>query len=169
MNSSVTKDINYEDVLNVWKAFKMNSMKDYHDLYLKVDALLLACVFETFKKESINSFELDPAHYSSTPGYSWDAMLRFTYVNLKLISDIKKYQLVESTIMGGISMICKGYAEANNQLLKSYDANKPTTHIKYLDTNNLYRHSMMQLLLTEILDWVDPKNFYLDKFLTILE
>ena len=26
-------------------------MKDYHDLYLKVDALLFACVFETFRKE----------------------------------------------------------------------------------------------------------------------
>ena len=61
----------------------MNTMKDYHDLYLKVDVLLLACVFETFRKDSINYFELDAAHYLSTPGYSWDAMLRFTDVNLR--------------------------------------------------------------------------------------
>ena len=64
-------------------------MKDYHDLYLKVDVLLLACVFEIFGKESINSFELEPAYYVSTPSYSWDAMLRFTDINLKLISDIE--------------------------------------------------------------------------------
>ena len=57
-------------------------MEDYHDLHLKVDVLLLACVFETFRSKSINSFELDPAYYLSTPGYSWDAMLRFTDVNL---------------------------------------------------------------------------------------
>ena len=63
-------------------------MKDYHDLYLKVDVLLLACVFAIFRKESINSFELEPAHYVSTPAYSWDAMLRFTDINLKFISDI---------------------------------------------------------------------------------
>ena len=44
-------------------------MKDYHGLYLKVDCLLLACVFEPFRKESINAFELDPAHYLSTPVY----------------------------------------------------------------------------------------------------
>ena len=41
----------------------MNNMKDYHDLYLKDDVLLLPCVFETFRNESINSLELDPAHY----------------------------------------------------------------------------------------------------------
>ena len=48
----------------------------------------------------MGSFELDPAHYLSTSGYSWDAMLRFTNFNLKLISDIEKYQLIESTIRG---------------------------------------------------------------------
>ena len=51
----------------VWEAFKINSRKDYYDLYLKVDVLLLACMFETFRKEYINSFELDPDHYLSTP------------------------------------------------------------------------------------------------------
>ena len=79
---------NYEHVFNVWKSFKMSTMKDYHDLYLKVDVLLLACVFETFWKESINSFELVPAQHLSILGYSWDAMLKFTDVNLKIISDI---------------------------------------------------------------------------------
>ena len=33
---------------NIWNVFKMNTMGDYHDLYLKTDALLLADVFETF-------------------------------------------------------------------------------------------------------------------------
>ena len=57
--------------------------------------------------ESINLFELDPTHYLSTPGYTWDAMLRFTDVNLKLISDIERYQFVESTIRGGIYVILR--------------------------------------------------------------
>ena len=63
----------------------MNTMKGYHDLHLKVDVLLLACMFETFRKESINSFKLGPAHYLSIPGYSKYVMLRFTAFNLKLI------------------------------------------------------------------------------------
>ena len=133
-------------------------MKGYLDLYLKVDLLLLAYMFESFRKVCINSCELDPAYYLSTPGYSWDAMLRFTDVNLKLISDIEKYQFFESTIRGGISMICKGYAEANNKFLKSY---KSTLYITYLYADDLYGHLMMQLLAIEILDQVNSKSFSL--------
>ena len=122
-------------------------MKYHYDFYLKFDALLLTCVFQTFRKKSINSSEWHPAHYSFTTGYSSDAMLRFTVVNLRLVSDIEKYQFIESTIR---SMICKGYAQANNKFLKSYDDKKPTSNIICLDTNNLSGHSMMQLLLTEL-------------------
>ena len=61
-------DKNFKHVVNVWKAFKTNAMKEYHDLDLKFNVLLLLCVFGTFKKESINSFELDPVHYFSTRG-----------------------------------------------------------------------------------------------------
>ena len=86
-------DKNYEHVLNICKAFTINNIKDYHDLYLKVDVLLLACVFETFRKESINSFELNPYCYLTTTGYSWCAVLRFICVSLKLISDIEITQL----------------------------------------------------------------------------
>ena len=66
----------------------MNTMKNYHDLCLHVDVLLLTRVLETFKKESIKSFELAPDRYLSTHGYSWNVMLRFIDVNSKLISDI---------------------------------------------------------------------------------
>ena len=49
-----------------------------------------------------------------------------------------------------ISMICKDYIEANNKFLKSYNGNKLTSHIIYLDANSLYGHSMVQLLLAKI-------------------
>ena len=89
----------------------MKFMKDYHEMYLKVDVLLLASVFETFRKESMNSLELDSHWYLYFPGYSWDGMLTFKNIDLKLISNSEKYQFIESTISGGISMICKSYAE----------------------------------------------------------
>ena len=142
----------------------MNNMKDYHGLYLKVDVLLLVCVFETFRTESINCFDLDPARYLSTLGYEWDAMLRFTDVNLKLMSDIEKYQFIENKIRGDTSMICKGYAEASNKFFKSYDANKLTLYSIYLEQKNSYGHSMIELLPTEILDWFNPKDFNLDNY-----
>ena len=54
----------------------------------------MACLSETFRKKSVNYFELDTAHYLFTPRYSWDTMLRFTEVYLKQISDIEKHQFV---------------------------------------------------------------------------
>ena len=56
-------------------------------------------------------------------------------------------------------IIYKGYAEANNKFLKSYDANKSTSYIVYLDASNLYGHNMMKLLSNELLEWVNPKDF----------
>ena len=55
-------------------------------------------------------------------------------------------------------MICKGYSEANNKFLKSYDARKPAAYIIYLDANNLYGSSMIQPLTT------NPKDFNLDDY-----
>ena len=54
----------------------MNSMGGYHDLYLKTDVLLLAGVFEKFIKTCLDYYELNPCHYFSCPGLSWDAMLK---------------------------------------------------------------------------------------------
>ena len=66
-------------------------------------------------------------------------MLIFTDVNLKLISDISKYEFIESAKKVGISMICNSYCEATNKLLKSYNNNKQKSYIHYiLDTYNLY-------------------------------
>ena len=83
------------------------------------------------------SSEFEPYHYFSTPGYNWNATLRFTGTNLKLISDIEKQEVIKSTIRSGVSLICKGFDEANNKFLKSYNANKPKSCIIYLDANNL--------------------------------
>ena len=58
----------YERANNIWNAFKMNSMGDYHDFYLKSDVLLLANVFEKFIKTCLDYHGLDPCHYSSSPG-----------------------------------------------------------------------------------------------------
>ena len=45
LTNRVISDTSYEQDINVWKAFKMNTIKDYHDFYLKVDVLLSACVW----------------------------------------------------------------------------------------------------------------------------
>ena len=81
------------------------------------DVLLLADVYQSFWKESTNSFKLDPVYFVFTPGYSWDTMKMFVGVRLKIILDIEKYQFIESLIKGDVSMIFKGYTEAKQKKL----------------------------------------------------
>ena len=70
------------------------------------------------------------------------------------MSDIEKYYFIKSMITGGISMIFKVYTAVKNKFLKSYDPKNLTSYIIYLDTNNLNKHSLMQILPFEICnDW----------------
>ena len=65
---------------NIWNMFKINIMGDYHDLYLKSDVLLFADVFEKFINRCLGYYGLDPCHYFSPPGLSWDAILKMTEI-----------------------------------------------------------------------------------------
>ena len=72
LNDSNISDEDYAHAHNVWNTFEMETMKEYHDLYLKTDVLLLADVFESFRKSCLKNYKLDPAHYISAPGLSWE-------------------------------------------------------------------------------------------------
>ena len=103
-------------------------MKDYYVLYSKCDVLLLADMFEKFRNNSLY-YGLCPSHYLSTPGLSWDAMLKMTKVELELIPDYDIYIFFERGTRGGISNISNRYSKANNKYLKSYDPKQESKHI----------------------------------------
>ena len=100
----------------------MKRMSDYQDLYLKTDVLLLADVFENFIKTRLDYYGLDPCHYFSSPGLSWDAMLKMTGVELELINDIDMHLFIEKGMRGGISYIAKRHSKANNKYMENYDS-----------------------------------------------
>ena len=60
-------DKEFEYVFNVSK--KMKTMKDYHDLYLKYDVLLLTDVLEKFRINSFKNYGLCSSHYLSASGF----------------------------------------------------------------------------------------------------
>ena len=78
-----------------WDKFEMKNMGDYHDHYLQKDVLLLVDVFEKFIDMCLKYYGLDPCHYFSSPGLSWDAMLKMTDIELEKISDIDKHLYIE--------------------------------------------------------------------------
>ena len=58
---------------------------------------------------------LHPCHSFSSPGLSWNAMLKMTGVKLEKTSEIDKYLFIEKELRGGHSYITKRHAKANNK------------------------------------------------------
>ena len=123
--------------------FDIKNLGEYHDLYLKTDVLLLCDVFEKFIDQY---YDLDPCNYFSSPGLAWDAMLKMTGVELKLIDDSDMHLFIEKGMREGFSYIANRYCKANNKYVKGYDENKDSTFITYWDVNNLYGWAMTQYL-----------------------
>ena len=65
-------DEGYQRACNVWKVFKIKDLGGYHGLYLKIDVLLLCDVFEKFINVCLTDYRID----FSSPGFSWDSMLK---------------------------------------------------------------------------------------------
>ena len=139
-------DDDYRHAEEVWNTFRIKNMGEYHDLYLISDILLLADVFENFRDTCLEYYGLDPAHYVSAPGLTWDAMLKMIGINLELITDIDEQLFIERGMRGGISYRAHRHAEANNKYMKFYNPEDDTTYIIYLDANNLYGWAMIQPL-----------------------
>ena len=106
---------------------------------MKKDVLLLTDVFEKFTSMCLKFYKLDPCHYFSSPGLSWDAVLKMTKIKLEPISDIDMYLFVEKGLRGGISYICKRFSKANNKDMKNSNPKNLSKYITYLDENNLHR------------------------------
>ena len=63
------------------------------------------------------------------------------------------YLFIESSIRGGLSQICKRYAQANNKYMSDYDKSLMDSYILYLDANNLYGYAMCKYLPQSNFKW----------------
>ena len=158
LNDESISDTQYVHAIKVWKTFKLKNMGEYHDLYLKSDVLLLADVFENFRKICMQYYKLDPCHYFTSTGLSWDVMLKITDIKLGIIIDIDMFQFIEKGMRGGVSYIANRYGKANNKYMKEYDEKAPSKYIMYLDADNLYRWTMCQYPLTSGFRWLTEKE-----------
>ena len=148
----------YKHVLNVWKTFKMKTLKEYHEVYNITDVLLLADIFENFRDLCLKNYGLDPVYYYTAPGLAWDAMLKMTKINLELLSDIDMLLMVEKGIRGGVSMISNRYGKANNKYMKDYNKKEASKYLMYVDANNLYGWAMVKKLPIHSFKWMTEKE-----------
>ena len=128
-------------------------MQHYHNHYLITYILLLADVFENFREMSLETYGLDPIHYYSLPGLSWDAMLKYTGVELELITDPDAHLMVEKCMRGSISNICYRHATSNHPSMNTYNENEEPRTLTYQDVNSLYFWAMSQMLPLNGFKW----------------
>src|SRR5690606_8694799 len=117
LDDSPISDEDYNRATQVWNTFGIQNMGQYHDLYLRTDVLLLADVFENFRDIALEYYKLDPCHYFTATGMSWDALLKMSGIELDLLTNVDDYQFFESAVRGGICQISKRHSIANNKYL----------------------------------------------------
>ena len=137
-------------------------------MYLKTDICHLSDFFQKFSDFAYETYNLDPRHSYTLPGFSWQSMLKMIKIELELISDSDMYLFLMDCIREGICQVKKKFVKADNiytrklqdefsnkkvtKKLKTNDSNK---FIMYLDANNLYGHSMSKPLPYKNSKWSD--------------
>ena len=158
LNDSDISEEDYQLAKKVWETLEMKNFRDYHDLYLQTDVILLADVFENYRNCCGQNYGLDPAWYYTAPGLAWDAALKISKVKLELLRDPDMLLMIEKGIRGGISMISTRYGKSNNPYMKEYDPTLPTKYITYLDANGLYGWAMTKPLPTDGFRWMSDEE-----------
>ena len=159
INNKDISDKNYNHAQTVFKKFNCKNLLDYSILYLKTDICHLSDVFQKFSNFAYETYELDPRHSFRLPGFSRQAMLKLTKIELELISDPDMYLFLIDTIRGGISICNKKHVIADNKYIDKNTKNNK--YLLYLDANNLYGCSMIQPLPYKNFKW--SNNLTLDK------
>ena len=113
LNMEGITSVDYKHAKRVYKEFQSKNLVGYHNLYVQRDTLLLADVFENFRDNCIEIYEIDPAAFLSAPGLACQTCLKNTVIRLELLTDIDMLLMAEKGTKGGICHAVHRYAKAN--------------------------------------------------------
>ena len=102
----------------------------------------------------LETCELDPAHFLSAPGLTWQVCLKETKVKLELITDLDMLLMVQEGIRQGICNAILRYAKANNKYMKDYNKDGEESFLQYNDADNLHRFAISEPLPTDGFEWM---------------
>ena len=95
--------------MEIYKKLNCKNIKQYLDIYLKLDICLQGDIFNVFRKCIWDKFEIDCSKYIISCSLSLDLMLKYTGVKIELIRDISIFDFVNSSILGGICIASQKY------------------------------------------------------------
>ena len=99
----------------------MQNVKEYLDIYLKLDICLQADIFNVFRRCIWDKFEIDCSKYITSCSLSLDLILKYTGVKIELIRDISIFDYVNSPILGGMCIASQNIADDKKGVISSCD------------------------------------------------
>ena len=111
-------DAGYKHTKRVWEDFEMQSLVEFHDLYIQSNTLPLEHVFESFRSKCLRISEIDPACFLLAPELAWQAYLKRTGVELELVADVDMLLMVEKGIGDRMCNVVHWYAKSNRRYMK---------------------------------------------------
>src|SRR5690606_13598310 len=130
----------YNFAKKVFKLYGCKNLKEFHNLYLLTDVLLLTDCFENFRKVMLEQYKLEPLWYYGLSNMTFDNFLKYTKSEIKCFkqNQINLALEIQKNLRGGISMISCRYKQANNKYMKElYNPNEESSYIIMMDMNNL--------------------------------
>merc|ERR1711888_402740 len=128
----------YDQACKVFKLAGCKNIRDYLQLYLRIDVLLLAEVFHAFRMNMFDKFELDPAGFITLPSYSQQAALLDSKIRIALISDSTIFTDSEDSIRGGLTTLVKSKVVFNDPGTKEFNILLRILTAGFVDVNSLY-------------------------------
>ena len=125
-----------DKTIQIYKKLGCKNVKDYLEIYMKLDICLQADIFNSFRNTIWNKFEIDCSKYTTSCSLSFDLMLKYTKVKIELFKDFTLFDYIDSSITGRICIAAQNITDNNND--------KST--ISSCDVCSLYPYIMTQKL-----------------------
>ena len=126
----------YLQTLEIYEKLKCKNIKEFIDIYLRLDICLLTDYLEALRIEIWNEFEIDMTKYITSCSLSKELLFKYTGIKIELFRDINMYDFVNSSIMGGVCIASQNIC----------DNDSGSSVISSCDICSLYPYVMTQKL-----------------------
>ena len=92
----------YDKTTDIYKKLGCKNIKDYLEIYMKLDITIQADIFNVFRNTIWDKFEIDCSKYITSCSLSLNLMLKYTKAKIQLFKDITMFDYVDSSILGGL-------------------------------------------------------------------
>jgi len=167
LNGEECSEEDYRFAQRAWQEFDCQNFGDYLMVYLKLDVILLACVFEKFREKTLEQDGLEATHFVSLPGLSFLSAFKMTGESIDLITDLEMYTFFERGIRGGMTFVNKHLVR--KETIPYIFHKKLTQHLAYIDQNNLYGSSLSKPLPHSEFSWVEDLSAFTRDFILGLD